>query len=183
MYITGTTILLFPLRHYQDMHLFNTTNQSILLISVHLKKYSLSYISRYNYKLINHLNSIVIHILNWTVGHLYKGHSINKRNFAQGVRNNEHCLQWDFFFSRKSKVIGSFMSQKTVSMIYLTEPLMQKFFFTRMFPLNGLFMTQVHCGKPMFCSFVNSLFFTKRCFSVHITHTSVNCSTKPRKIW
>ena len=36
-----------------------------------------------------------------------------------------------------------------------------------------VFLTQAHCGKPMFSPFVNFI-LTKTCISIHITYYSVN---------
>ena len=48
--------------------------------------------------------------------YVYESHSINKVNFALGVSCKKHS------FSRKSIVIGPFMSQKTVCITFFTTP-------------------------------------------------------------
>ena len=76
-------------------------------------------------------------------------------------------------FSRKSIVMGSFISQKTVSMTFYTDCFAWNVFFTResVFPLYRLFfLTHGHCGQPMSCKD----FLTKMYFSINITNSSVN---------
>ena len=61
------------------------------------------------------------------------------------------------FFSRKSIVIASFMSQKTISMTFFTKCCAQKVFFIRecVVTLWTVFLTHTCCGKFMFSPFVN----------------------------
>ena len=91
-------------------------------------------------------------------------------NFTKGV-GNKKCLKL-YLFSKKSKVVDTFSSLKTVSMNLFTDHCTQNFFFTKqcVFSIWTVFSIWVHCGKPMFSPFVNN-FLSKTCFSVQITHS------------
>ena len=81
-------------------------------------------------------------------------------------------------FSKKSEVIDPFMSKKTVgSITFFTDSCTLNFFFAKgqcISILWTVFSTQAHRGKPKFSQIVHIFFFTKTCFSIHITHSSLN---------
>ena len=58
-----------------------------------------------------------------------EGHSLNKVKFALGVVSRNHYLQIHLF-SRKLIVLGCFLTQKTVSMIFFTDGWDPYLFFT-----------------------------------------------------
>ena len=87
----------------------------------------------------------------------------------------KYCLriwQWEVTITvapltRKSRVIGPFMSQKTVSMTFFTDCYTQNFFFTRE-PVYLHFLTQACSSKLVFSPFVN-IFQLKRT-SLYTSH-------------
>ena len=64
----------------------------------------------------------------------YEGHSSTKVNFIYGVGKKEHFTVAPF--SNKSIVVGSFMSQNTVSMTFFTDLCLVNIF--SVFPLHKL---------------------------------------------
>ena len=96
----------------------------------------------------------------------YEGHSINKEFFWKTLFTVEP-------FSRKSIVMGSFISLETVSINFFPDCCTQNFLFTResVFLLYGLsFQFRVVVAN----SCLVYIFFIKIYFTVHITHFSVN---------
>ena len=94
-------------------------------------------------------------------------HSINKVNFASGVDNRK--LFTVALFSRKSVVMGSFISQKTARVDLLYRLWCPEIFLYRKVSVSTpwiIFSIYFHSGKPTFNSFVKIL-LTKTCSFIH----------------
>ena len=91
----------------------------------------------------------------------YVDHSLNKGNFARGVGYKKHCLQ-----------------KSQHHLLYrLLSPELFLYRRVRVLPFHGL---------SFWLRLIYNHFFTKTCFSVHIPHSSVNCTRfvlfSPQKI-